>query len=130
MKNSRIKMRARIISYIYSYLVLDKTLDGITAFESGNYSDQEIKIIEVISKNFNNYKKIVESFLKKGWLWSRINPLEKAILIYGAFELNISDKALVINELIVITRGYIPGDTYKFINGILNKIGEFYEKRN
>ena len=72
--------------------------------------------------------RIISSFLKEDWKWERIAPLERSILIYGTFELAVSDKALVINELVDITKGFIPGDSYKFINAILNNVGKYYEK--
>ena len=130
MHKSKLKMRSEIIEYIYSHLVLEKKLNSIIAFESGNFLPAQVKIIDHISINFDKYKIIVEQFLKHNWLWERIDYLEQAILIYGTYELEFQDKALVINELVDITKAYIPGHKYKFINAILEKVGTLYANQN
>ena len=130
MHKSKLKMRSEIIEYIYSHLVLEKKLSSTIAFESGNFLPAQVKIIDHISINFDKYKIIVEQFLKHNWLWERIDYLEQAILIYGTYELEFQDKALVINELVDITKAYIPGHKYKFINAILEKVGTLYANQN
>ena len=130
MHKSKLKMRSEIIEYIYSHLVLEKKLSSTTAFESGNFLPSQVKIIDHISINFDKYKITVEQFLKHNWLWERIDYLEQAILIYGTYELEFQDKALVINELVDITKAYIPGHKYKFINAILEKVGTLYANQN
>lgn len=126
---SRLEKRANIIKYIYQNELMENPLDAVDAFESGDFSAQEVKVIENIAKNYLKFKKIIIHFLKNSWDWTRVSPLERAILIYGAYELTFNDKALVINELVIITRGYIPGDSYKWINATLESIGLYYEKQ-
>ena len=128
MTTSRLQNRADIITYIYQSELLKYNLSSDQAFESGDYDNNQLKKIEAIAKNYDKFKKIVIKYLKKGWTWGRIDPLERAILIYGAFEMSHLDKALVINEMIILTKGYIPGNNYKYINSILDKVGDYYEK--
>lgn len=128
MKNSRLQDRADIITYIYQSELLKKNLDSDLAFESGDFDNSQLKKIEAISKNYDKFQKIVSKYLKSSWSWKRIDPLERAILIYGAFEMSFLDKALVINEMVILAQGYIPGDNYKYINSILDKVGDYYEK--
>ena len=85
-------------------------------------------MIDSIGSKYLKFKAIIIKFLKSSWKWERINPLEKAILLYGVFEMTFQDYPLVINEMIVLTKAYIPGDTYKLVNGILEKVGLYYEK--
>lgn len=125
---SLLEKRANIISYIYGFELMGSPFSADQAFESGDFDAKDLKTIEAIAKNYDKFSKVVKQFLKGSWSWERIAPLERAILIYGAFELVVKDKALVINELITITKGFIPGDSYKFINAILENIGAYYDK--
>lgn len=125
-KLSKLQQRSQIIIYIYQAELLEVKLDSTRAFEEGDYNEYQIKVIESISTNYESFKKLVQKFIKGTWTWERLAPLERAILIFGAFELNIADRALVINELVTIAQGFIPGESYKFINAILDKIGDYY----
>lgn len=128
MLESRSIKRARFIEYIYKFELMGETFSHIDAFESGNFSDQEIKMIETIEKNYPRYVKLLSLFLSKNWSWERIAPLEKAILIFGAFELAFGNKKIVINELVSYAKAFIHDDNYKFINGVLDKVGVYYEQ--
>ena len=78
------------------------------------------------------YKNIIVVFLKKNWKWERVLPLERAILIFGAFELEREkeNSALVINKIINYSKLYLNDSSYKYINAILQKIKDYYEKKN
>ena len=127
-----IETREKIIAYIYLYELFSKKLDNINATKIKGYTQQEIKIINNITKAYDLLKKIILIYTKKTWLWERIAPLSRAILVYGAFELSFSDKALVNDILVRYSQKFIPDETYKFINSILDNIGDYYEtiKRN
>ncbi len=127
-QESKLEDRSHIINFIYLSELSNKEIDTDLAFESGDYDSLELKKINNIAKNYAKLRNVVTKFTKEDWPWTRIAPLERAILIYGAFELSFIDKALVINELVIIAQGYIPGESYKFINSILDKVGEFYEQ--
>lgn len=128
LKQSKLEQRAKIINFIYKFELFEQEIDVKEAFESGEFSPEEIKIIEIIQRNYFPLKRTISSFFRESWSWERVSPLEKAILLFGAFELNVHDHALVINELVIITKGYVPGESYKFINGVLQKIGDYYDK--
>lgn len=110
MSKSLLEKRASVVSYIYKFELMGSEFSSVDAFESGDFESKELKVIEAIEKNYDKLTKTVKQFIKENWQWERIAPLERAILIYGAFELIINDKALVINELVTLTKGYIPGD--------------------
>lgn len=125
---SKLEQRAKIINYLYSFELFDKSIDSVAAFESGDFDDREIKIIENIAKNYDKFKANIIKIIKVKWSWERIAPYLRAILIFGSFDFLINPKNLVINELVVLTKAYAPDDSYKFINGILNTMGDYYEK--
>lgn len=128
MKTSKLKSRAKIINYFYHFELFNKPIDNIKAFESGDFSDKEMKIIENIATNYVKFKTLILKFNKTKWTWERINPYVRAVLIYGTFDFILHDKKLVINELIILTKAYAPDDSYKLVNGILNEVGKYYEK--
>ncbi|RTZ68156.1 MAG: hypothetical protein DSZ21_02305 [Tenericutes bacterium] len=55
-------------------------------------------------------------------------PLERSILLFGAFEMMFKSKALVINGMVMISKGFIDDEKHKFINAILENIGRDYER--
>lgn len=120
--------RLKIINYLYKYELMLEKLTSDEAFESGDFTSREIKIIDKISENYEKLGKTIKKYLHESWTWERLMPLEKAILIFGAFELQIADLALVINELIIITKGLIPDNKYQYINSILDQVGNEYAK--
>lgn len=126
-KKEVIELRENVIGYIYSHEVMNRTLNSDDAFESGEYNSKEIKYIEHISKNYEMFKKLIIKFCTGSWNWSRMSVLTRAILIYGAFELSFNDKALVIDVLVKYAQEFAPDDSYKFINSILDKVGDYYE---
>ncbi len=128
MLESRSSKRARFIEYIYRFELMGEPFSHIEAFESGNFSESELRMVEAIEKNYDRYKKLCSAFLNQSWSWDRIAPLEKAILVFGAFELSFGEKKIVIYELVSYAKAFIHQHNYKFINGVLDKIGAYYEK--
>jgi len=66
MKNSKIQNRSDIIAYIYQSELTKTPLNADAAFESGDFSDNQLKRIESISKHYNKFKKIIIKYLKPG----------------------------------------------------------------
>lgn len=77
--------------------------------------DYEYDLIELINVN-----------LKEGWDFESLKPIEQAILILAVYEIvhTKTDKKIIINEAIIITKAYCPNDAYKYINGVLDKISK------
>lgn len=128
LNQSEILQSERIIKYLYKFELMNEVVTSVDAFESGDYDSQEIKMIEAISKNYDKYKILITKFISSKWSWERLAPLLRAILICGAFKVSIRDRALVIDVIIDITKEYIPDDSYKFVNSVLDQIGDYYDK--
>ncbi|WP_342254350.1 transcription antitermination factor NusB [Spiroplasma endosymbiont of Zeiraphera isertana] len=77
--------------------------------------DYEYDLIDLINNN-----------LKQGWDFENLKPIEQAILILAVYEIvhTKTDKKIIINEAIIITKAYCPNDAYKYINGVLDKINK------
>lgn len=117
-----LKKRTEIINTIYKYELFDQKVDSKQIFEEDNLDDNAIKIIEQIEAKYDSLKKIIIAALSADWEWERLQPLVRAILLYGTYELFLNNPKIVINEMINITKIYIPGTVYKLVNKALDLI--------
>lgn len=117
-----LKKRTEIINTIYKYELFDQKVDSKEIFEDDNLDDNAIKIIEQIEAKYDSLKKIIIAALSADWEWERLQPLVRAILLYGTYELFLNNPKIVINEMINITKIYIPGTVYKLVNKALDLI--------
>lgn len=117
-----LKKRTEIINTIYKYELFDQKVDSKEIFEDNNLDDNAIKIIEQIEAKYDSLKKIIIAALSADWEWERLQPLVRAILLYGTYELFLNNPKIVINEMINITKIYIPGTVYKLVNKALDLI--------
>lgn len=125
-----IETKINVINLLYQYELFNKPIDLKEIFETGTCSNRDYLIIEWIAKNYPKLKQLIKKFIVESWTWDRLLPLERAILLFGATELAISkkDKPLIITNLIDITKIINPNESYKYINKILDKIKDEYEK--
>ncbi len=124
----RRKQRMENVSIIYKYELFNEPINIDKIFSEENINSDQLKIITSIKKNYNLFAETAKIFLDKDWTWARMSPLTKSIILCASVELWILDKKIVINEYVDITKDFIPDETYKFINKILDKIGELYER--
>ena len=125
-----LKKRTEIINTIYKYELFDQKVDSKQIFEDDNLDDNAIKIIEQIEAKYDSLKKIIIAALSADWEWERLQPLVRAILLYGTYELFLNNPKIVINEMINITKIYIPGTVYKLVNKVLDLIAsKFVDKK-
>lgn len=117
-----LKKRTEIINTIYKYELFDQKVDSKQIFEDDNLDDNAIKIIEQIEAKYDSLKKIIIAVLSADWEWERLQPLVRTILLYGTYELFLNNPKIVINEMINITKIYIPGTVYKLVNKVLDLI--------
>ncbi|GIZ05772.1 hypothetical protein MSATCC14277_3540 [Metamycoplasma salivarium] len=117
-----LKKRTEIINTIYKYELFDQKVDSKQIFEDDNLDGNAIKIIEQIEAKYDSLKKIIIAALSADWEWERLQPLVRAILLYGTYELFLNNPKIVINEMINITKIYIPGTVYKLVNKVLDLI--------
>lgn len=122
----RIK-RMNNVEIIYKYELLDEAINLDKIFAEENIDNDQFKTLSAIKKNYDNFTKTAKLFLDDDWTWVRIPPLTRSIILCASAELWTIDKKIIINEYIEISKDYIPDETYKFINKILDKIGSVYE---
>ena len=65
----------------------------------------------------------IEKRLKAGWDFSRLPPLEKAVLVYVSYEIffnpDVSAPSLI-NQIIEFSKKYLEAEKYKYINKVLD----------
>lgn len=121
---NRHEIREKIVFALYQHLLLHKDINVcfIDNFEDNN-DEFIIKIQEDLINNKENYIDEISKYLVK-WSFDRLNLVEQAILLETISELKqqLNEKAIVIDEAIILTKTYCDEDSYKYINGVLDNI--------
>ncbi|UUD34899.1 transcription antitermination protein NusB [Mycoplasmopsis caviae] len=128
MQNRR-QFRLGIINVLYRYELMEQKININELFESeSNLSNEQFLHLEKISKNYEFYKKSISQFFKESWIWERVSPLIRAILINGAHELMSIEPKIIINESVEITKYYFDSEKnfFKMVNAILENVYKFF----
>lgn len=66
----------------------------------------------------------IQKNLKESWHFKSLKPIEKSILLLASYEILHTDtqKAIIINEAVILAKQYCDNNAYKYINGVLDKI--------
>lgn len=72
----------------------------------------------------NAIKAELDSHLDSKWQFDRLGKMEQAILLISYIQIKdeLAPKKIVINEAVNLAKTYGEDDSYKFINGVLDKI--------
>lgn len=82
-----------------------------------------LNITTNLFEHFDMIKKMISDKLEN-WEFDRLGYVEQAILMVAVVELlsEDADRAVIINEAIEYTKKYSDQDSYKFVNGVLDKL--------
>ncbi|MHA1540092.1 MAG: transcription antitermination factor NusB [Alphaproteobacteria bacterium] len=83
------------------------------------------KVFHGVMAEQENLQEIIAANLSEGWALERLEPVIRAILCAGVYELTSVEETpakVVISEYIEIAHGFFDGDEPKFINSILDKV--------
>lgn len=121
---NRHEYRVQIIFALYQSLLLNKDLR--LSFDdnfAGDDNEFLCKLKEDLILNYKNYIEDISPLLTK-WTFDRLSYIEQAILLESASEikLGLNNKNIVINEAVKITKEYCDEDSYKYINGVLDRL--------
>ena len=133
MKKYRKKLiREKAVIATYQKLLVDTSEEEIVDYLNSDKElcadrsdyDYCLLMINSIVKNIGKYQDEIAKHLKKSWSIDRLSKIELAILIVACYELleTAQSKEVIINEAVVLSKKYCDHDSYKFINGLLNKI--------
>lgn len=98
----------------YAFEKLDFKIEGSYALE----------LVEGVASKRGALEKIISMYLPENWIFERLNKVEQAILLIGAWEILATDtpKQIIINEAVEITKEYSDISSSKYVNALLDKI--------
>ena len=121
---NRHETREKIVFALYQHLLLKKNIDNCFL---NNFEDATDDFVENIKSDIIVNKEVyIEeiSGLLKDWEFDRLNLVEQAILLETVSELKLglNDKAVVIDEAVILCKTHCDEESYKYINGVLDNI--------
>lgn len=114
--------RVKIITYIYQFELFDEKVNVNEIFNNDDLNNFEVQTLTIIQNKYVLFKNLIIKALNNAWIWERLQPLIRAILLYGLYELFINEPKVVINEMVNITKIYTIGDEYKLVNKVLDTL--------
>lgn len=126
--NAKIRARRFAMQAVYQHLLTgDEYADiarQVSEREAGKDYDEFFfsDIIEGIAEFGDNFDAQLAPFINRAV--SQLDIVEHAILLVAAYELNngVTPPKVAVNEAIVIAKKFGSDDSYKFINGVLDKL--------
>ncbi len=124
-KMTRHAQREALMQALYTYLLLHTELADV--LQDLKTDDEEVNtyyydVIEVLMDKEDDYASFIGSQIKD-WDYDRLSYVERAILLLAMAEYDglHYDKPIVIDEAVRLAKKYCDEDTYKLINGVLDK---------
>jgi len=128
---TRHQARTAVVGLLYAYDLGNENI--------GNFSDSILEESKIRNKQREFSKRLFSGTIEhlalldekvaanlKEWDYSTIGKVEKAIMRLGAYEILIekTDKAIIINEAIELSKKLADDKSPQFINGVLDAIGK------
>ena len=121
---NRHEYREKIVFSLNQHLLLHKDLNSCFDDNLENDEDEYVSSMkEDLLANKDSYISEIAKHLNK-WSFDRLNLVEQAILLETVSEISqgINDRAVVIDEAVIMAKEYCDEDAYKYINGVLDHI--------
>lgn len=121
---NRHEYRLHVIFALYQSLLLKKDLElSFNDNFENDTNDFVISLKKDLINNINNYIDEISPLLSK-WTFDRLSYIEQAILLEAASEIKqaLNTKNIVIDEAVIIAKEYCDEESYKYINGVLDKL--------
>ncbi len=93
-------------------------------FSEEEEADEYImQVVHQAADNTERYHGYIDEVLE-GWTFDRLGYIEQAILLNGCAEFDLKQESMqvIIDEYVRLAKTYCDGDSYKLINGVLDKI--------
>lgn len=121
---NRHQIREKLVFTVYQHLLLQKSLDD-SFNDNFKSADDEfaLKVLNDLKINESNYIQEIQEYLKD-WSFDRLSYIDQGILLVATSEIrqSLNEKAIVIDEAVRITKAYSDEQSYKYINGVLDKL--------
>ena len=122
---SRHTLRETAMTCLYQHFLLKYDIKQIVKEKAGNEIDPFLYTITIDALKYkDHYIKNINRVLSDEWEFDRLGCVERAILLMAAAELDFetASKAVVIDEAITLSKKYCDEETYKLINGVLDRL--------
>lgn len=123
---SRHKLREIAMTSLYQHFLLDKDIKECVY---DNTDSNEIDpFLYTVTMDAIQYKDVyiekIDAALRDDWTFERLGYVEKAILLMACCELDLetAPKAIVIDEAVTLSKKYCDEETYRLINGVLDRL--------
>ena len=80
--------RVKIITYIYQFELFDEKVNVNEIFNNNDLNNFEVQTLTIIQNKYVLFKNLIIKALNNAWIWERLQPLIRAILLYGLYEYN------------------------------------------
>ena len=124
---NRHQLRECAMTCLYQYFLFgNRDIKDIVASNiNSNQIDPFLYTITIDAIKYkDHYIKRINEVLRDDWEYDRLGYIERAILLIAACELDfeIAQKPIVIDEAVNLAKRYCDEDTYKLINGVLDRL--------
>lgn len=123
---NRHKLRECAMTCLYQYFLLNKDIKQIV-FENSENNEIDpflytVTIDAIQHKDY--YIKKINEVISDDWQFDRLGCVEKAILFMACCELDFetAQKPIVIDEAVNLSKKFCDEETYKLINGVLDRL--------
>ena len=109
---------------VYQYLLFRRDLDELI---DDNFEDKEdeyiLQAVRTAALNEERYIGYLNRVLE-GWTFDRLGVIEQAIMLMGCVEFDMKqlEMNVIIDEYVRLAKKYCEPDSYKLINGVLDRI--------
>ena len=118
------RLDKRKIFLLYHYYLLGEKPQKI---ENGREKERVIWFANCLEGENFLIEKVAQK-LKTAWEFSRLPPLERAILIYASYELLLGKDTylgkMIIDQAINFSKVYLEDNKYKYINKVLDLVSK------
>ena len=125
---NRHELRIRLMFTIYQHRLLHDDMDShiLDNFEVDSLEDLDPyfkDLLKLIKDNETAYIDKISELLHN-WSFKRLNYVDQAILLVAAaeFAAGVNAKGIIINEAVNIAKEYSDNDSFKYINGVLDRL--------
>lgn len=123
---SRHELREKGMTALYQHLLLKKDIkEAVYDISDTNEIDPFLYTITIDTITYKDvYIKKIDDALRDDWTFERLGFVEQAILSMACCELDLetAPRAIVINEAVTLAKKYCDDETYRLINGVLDRL--------
>lgn len=128
---ARTKARERVLQALYQWQLAAQDIPTIEAYFHQEHDMKKVDIayfellLHNIPATINELQKLMLPFLDRDF--EQLDPIERAILYIGSYELRYCQDVpfrVVLNEGIELAKKFGATESYKFVNGVLDKYAQ------